>query len=321
MLGLLSSCLFDWYQATVNDKPQAVIDWLLREYPDASIKTAKPKNGASNAMQLCRGDCVLVQFIWGGGMPEGLINIWASGSDAHLFAKHMRRRYPLTHRVTRADCAVNFDGVGAWEFYSNWGLALSDKHKIKVEHVGDFHRGESGRTLYIGSKHSVVRLVIYEKGKQIPEIGLPNMVRVELRVSPGDRESGINVGMLKPQDLYKCSSWSLEAGEFLFSEQGWERVVIGTKWNKSDAERARSAFLKQYSGILGEWMSELGGWDALGAEIGSRILKASEEKQNSLERLKSVSKVAQATAKRIDDKKASNGGMGAIAPHKDAMVA
>lgn len=280
----IDKCFFDWYQHTVSDAPQKVTDWMEKSYPEGDIRRSKPKNGSAYAAQIAVGEMVLAQWIWGGGIPEGMVNIWASGFDAQRFAELSRERYPLVHKITRADAAVNYDGVGAWEFFSNWGLQLADKYRLKVEYAGDHHRGISGRTIYIGSSQSVMQLVIYEKGRQIPELEMPNLVRVEVRVMPKGHDQGTKVSMLKPKELYKCSRWGIEAGEFLFSDTGWDRVVIGTRWTKTDTERARAAFLRQYSGVLGEWMSELGSWGDLGEEIGRRMAAATIERQNALSR-------------------------------------
>jgi hypothetical protein len=278
----VDKCFFDWYQCSVNDSIEKVQDWLSKEYPEADQSPTKPKNGAGQAIQLTVGGSVIVQAIWGGGMPDGMINIWSTGYDAIRFAQLVKDRYPLVHKVSRADAAINFDSSGAWDFFYNWGCQLAEKHKLKVEYAGNHLTGVGGRTIYIGSPLSATRLVIYEKGKQIPELDLPNLVRVELRVKPKGWKAGCQVGSLKPKDLYKCSKWAIDAGEYLFSDNGWQRVVIGTRWTKSDAEKARSAFIKQYSGVIGDWVAELGSWQALGQEIGERVARASIERERIL---------------------------------------
>ena len=59
-------------------------------------------------------------------------------------------------------------------------------------------------------------------------------------------------------------------------------MVIGTRWNPADRERAVRAFIKQYAGVLGEWAGDLGGWSELGEEIGRRITAAAEKRREAI---------------------------------------
>jgi DNA relaxase NicK len=184
--------------------------------------------------------------------------------------------------------AIDFDGVGAWEWASKLLLGIADKHELVVDHQGDFHRGELGRSIYIGSKTSPVRAVVYEKGKQIPEIGLPNLVRIELRVRPKGRESGLLVCQMRPEAMYGAAKWAVDLGAYLQSENTLERVTIGTRWTKSDAARAISAMVRQYGGHLGQLAGDLGGWEEVGLHLQQLILQAAEDKNRMLEDIAKV---------------------------------
>jgi DNA relaxase NicK len=215
------------------------------------------------------------------------VNVFASGCDAPFFAEQVRRRWPI-HRVTRADVAIDFDSPGAWD----WAFALlkgiAEEYKLKTRHEGDYHRAEDGRSFYLGGRQSVVRGVAYEKGKQIPELGMPDLTRIELRVFPKDRQSGELVAMLEPSALFGCSKWSAALGAYLDSETTMQRVVIGTRWNKSDRAKAIRAFVKQYGGYLGELCGELGGWDEVGLHLGELIREAATVKDRLIEDTKKV---------------------------------
>lgn len=269
---------FDWYQATVQASSEEVLSWFRQVWPDGEVRPSKPKNGAAFGAQVVIGEMRVAECIWGGGMEGHGVNLWASGGDSEFFAEQVRRRWPL-HRVTRADSAADVRGDGAWVFWSDWALKLADQFNLKVEHQGDWHRGQDGRTLYIGSRSSPVRLVIYEKGKQLPDLDMPDWVRLELRVQPKKADAGEAVSKLTPEQLWRCSRWSLAASEFIFGDNGWERVVVGTRWNPSDRERAVKAFIRQYGGVLGELAGDLGGWSELGEEIGRRVLAAAEKRR------------------------------------------
>lgn len=283
----MKTARFDWYQATIADNAEGVAAWSKSVWPDGIIRPCKPKNGTAHAFQMCLGELVVMTAMWGGGMEGHGVNIFASGCDAPFFAEQVRRKWP-THRVTRADVAMDFNGVGAWD----WGFALlkgiAEEFKLKTRHEGDYHRAEDGRSFYLGGRQSVVRGVIYEKGKQIPELGMPHLVRIELRIFPKDRESGELVGFVAPAKLYGCSKWSAALGAYLSSDESMERVVIGTRWTKSDRARAVRALVKQYGGILGELCGELGGWDEVGLHLGEMVREAAQAKDRIIEDTRKV---------------------------------
>lgn len=285
----MKTAKFDWYQATVEDSPESVSSWSKQVWPDGILRPCKPKNGTADAFQMCLGDLVVMTAMWGGGMDGHGVNIFASGCDAPFFAQQVRRRWPI-HRVTRADVAIDFNGPGAWD----WGFALlkgyAEEFKLKTRHEGDYHRGEDGRSFYLGGRQSVARLVIYEKGKQIPELEMPNLVRIELRIFPKDRRSGETVSMVDAPSLFGCSKWSAAIGAHLSCDTTMERVVIGTRWNKSDRARAVRALVKQYGGHLGELCGELGGWDEVGLHLGELIREAAASKDRLLDDLKKIRK-------------------------------
>lgn len=278
---------FDWYQATVSDSSEAVASWARRVWPDGILRPCKPKNGTAHAFQMCLGELVVMTAMWGGGMEGHGVNIFASGCDAPFFAEQVRRQWPV-HRVTRADVAADFDGVGAWDWAYALFVRLADEFKVKTSHAGDFLRAIDGRSFYLGGKQSVVRGVVYEKGKQIPELGMPNLVRIEVRLYPKDRESGELLAHLAPVKLYGCSKWSAALGAHLASEETMERVVIGTRWNKSDRARAIRALVKQYGGHLGELCGELGGWDEVGLHLGEMVRDAASAKDRIIEDTKKI---------------------------------
>lgn len=273
---------FDWYQATVQDSAQGVASWGKQVWPDGIMRPCKARNGAAEAFQMCLGDLVVFTAMWGGGMEGSGVNLWASGCDAEFFAEQLRRRWGV-HRVTRADVAIDFDGAGAWDWASKLLLDLADKHSLVVDHQGDFHRAQLGRSIYIGSKTSPVRAVVYEKGKQIPELGMPDLVRIELRVRPKGREAGLLVCQMRPEAMYGAAKWAGELGAFLQSETKLERVTIGTRWTKSDRARAIAALVSQYGAKLGELCGELGGWEEVGLHIGQMIVQAAEQKNRLIE--------------------------------------
>lgn len=266
--------------------PESAQNFLRRIYPDLDQRPSKPKNGASFGLQVVEGDHVVVEAIWGGAITDGLVNFICSGRDAPEFAQACQQRFPGKCRITRADVATDFDETFAWDTLYQWGLLLADKHALKVTHQGDFHRGQLGRSIYIGSQQSACQLVIYEKGKQLPEFMRPNWVRVELRVRPKGVDAGRRVGDMPPHHLYGCSKWSMEVLDFIGGEgASINRVKIGTRYVRTDEGRAVNAFLTQYGNVLAQLAINLGGWPELGQELGKRLLEVEKQRADLFARL------------------------------------
>lgn len=285
----MKTARFDWYQATIQESSETVAAWAKQVWPDGIMRPCKPKNGTAHAFQMCLGELVVMTAMWGGGMEGHGVNVFASGIDSPFFAEQVRRKWPL-HRVTRADVAIDFDGAGAWDWGFDLMKRIAEEYKLKTRHEGDYHRAEDGRSFYLGGRQSVVRGVIYEKGKQIPELEMPNLVRIELRIFPKDRDAGQMVGCIDPAALYGCSKWSAALGAYLSSDETMERVVIGTRWNKSDRARTIRALVKQYGGHLGELCGELGGWDEVGLHLGELIREAGEAKTRLMDDVRKIRK-------------------------------
>ena len=130
-------------------------------------------------------------------------------------------------------------------------------------------------TLYIGSKDSPVRLVIYEKGYEQGGDAPRDWVRMEARIRP-KREHRSMVSTWDASTVF-CAQWLPEALEAL----GWDdldkRSSIGTVWRKSDEERARAALVKQYGAVIARWAADSGGWNEFGTILRDEITKATPE--------------------------------------------
>jgi hypothetical protein len=148
---------------------------------------------------------------------------------------------------------------------------------ITINMLGDWSEGGKGRTLELGARSSVVRLVIYEKGYQIglENGGDPDHVRMEVRVRP--KHNKHEVAKWAPEQCFAAAKWVRDALE----ELGWQtlqaQAAIGTIRKPTDDEKSRIALINQYGAILDRWLSEAGSWEELGTQI-----KALKERGNQL---------------------------------------
>lgn len=257
---------FDWYAATVRvGDPGEVIAELVRGLELVDARPGKAMHGYEEGAEIARGDRVLAR-VWWGGNPG--VHVQAAGENAREVSPVVRSRFP-GHRVSRADAATDWIRAGLFDELARVLLAYATANGISINQQGDWTRGEA-RTLYLGSKYSPVRLVLYEKGYESG--GDRNWVRLEVRVRPKGDAKAV-VASWTPDDCYSASPWLVEA----LAAIGWEELKpqsVGTVWRPSDVERARAAMLKQYGATLRVWAIELGGWDCLVDELHKRLCES-----------------------------------------------
>jgi hypothetical protein len=174
----------------------------------------------------------------------------------------------IAHSPTRLDTAIDWEEEGLFDSLAGGLIAFAQERRLAIMQVGDWIRGE-GRTLYLGSKDSVVRLVLYEKGYEQGCTHRPDWVRLEARIRPkGDARA--HAMTFEPMDVFACG-WLTDALDAISFDHGLSKRSIGTVWRKSDTERARAALLKQYGAILSAWADDSGGWAELGEVLGESL--------------------------------------------------
>lgn len=262
---------FDWYAGMVDAAPEEAAGEMLSALDGALFEPCRPLGGYrfDQAGRVRRDGETLATVMWDGPgtRDQASCFVQATGRQAAPVASFLRGWMP-SHRVSRADVAEDYCGPGAWDRLSTVSLAIADRHDVRVEHMGDWHRGEQGRSIYLGGRMSVVREVVYEKGKQLG--GDPDHVRVELRVKPGTRDGKIEAARLQPAEFYGAAVWSADLAREL-QQPEVARISLGTVYREPDVARARAALLKQYGRTLLGLEAECGSWGAVGEWIGERL--------------------------------------------------
>ena len=118
---------------------------------------------------------------------------------------------------------------------------------------------EKGRTLYLGSQSSPVRMRLYEKGLQ-PEyahLNRPNWARIEVQVRPA-KEAKETFSSLSPMEVGRCQVDADIAAKVL--EQHIDPHPAGTTYRLTDRETALRWMCKQYGQHLTSLAQDLGGW-------------------------------------------------------------
>lgn len=216
---------FDWYQATVlRADPNRLARDLADEYEWSEIEPASPRHGYRYAVQIVRGTTIAT-VMWGGDTQGTGVHVIASGDRAHGVAIWLRTKYPL-HHVTRMDAALDLDrasvdtpthligGVGpTCDLFDQLEVAVRSE-AINRRMETSFQRyssgldGELGRTLYLGSPASRMRLRVYEKGKKDDPDRRPNWVRIEAQYRPKKRHHKEAAATMAPDQVFAVSKWT-----------------------------------------------------------------------------------------------------------------
>jgi DNA relaxase NicK len=171
---------------------------------------------------------------------------------------------------------MDFDYSGCWDDFYAFFVARANHYGLKMECQGDYVHGVNGRTLYIGSRTSAVRIRVYEKGiKQLSEGDLDasrDWVRVELQVRP----KGKNKRLMWMFDSDAWLGSSKVMTEFVEVMHSWtpEKRPVGTLWKpRTSLEQRFDSMLRQYGPTLMEYiMIHHGGeFEALGRAVVERL--------------------------------------------------
>lgn len=265
--------IFDWYQAGIEAKPEVVVDHLCGSFDLADVQPAIPKNGYATAVKVVRGEHCLAEVSWGGNTGKRVL-VKGSGSDSPAVASILRAKWPR-HQVVRADVCEDYNEPQAFDALSSMLINVADQHRLKVTHYGDWHRGEDGRTLYVGSRQSCVYLRLYEKGHQMRSKGLDSAsldwVRLEVEVKAKQQVARYHLSQLEPDEFMGCSEWTTQIAGMLL-ESSLRRVTgLGTVRQPTDRDRALSALVKQYGRHLEGVRNDAGSWEAVGRLLGEMI--------------------------------------------------
>ena len=137
---------------------------------------------------------------WGGRQEDRLM-FEVKGEHSQKAAEALRARFE--HRVTCVDACADFDAPGAFEALLAPSIEVKKERRIMGGKAGDWDDfPEKGRTLYLGSQSSPVRMRLYEKGLQ-PEyahLNRPNWARIEVQVRPA-KEAKETFSSLSPMEV------------------------------------------------------------------------------------------------------------------------
>jgi DNA relaxase NicK len=271
---------FDWYQATIDASHDEVVGLLLRHAgPHAHVQPHRGKtHGYESAYDVAIGPQVYATAFYGGVSQGAGVNVQASGSNALWFSRLCRDNWP--HEVTRVDAAEDYDDAAAFEGLMQVCLDVAGERGLGTFNVGDWSQRRAGRTLYIGSIKSAVRVRLYEKGKEYHARGIrqasPHWVRLEGSFRPRKRAGRIAMAAATPAECFGLAMWTRVLLERLTGVE-YPRIA-DVVWEASDDARAYAWLIRQYGALLGRMCERLGGcWEDVGAQLGHDVVHGVQE--------------------------------------------
>ena len=253
--GVAEQSKWDWYQSTVTvEDPgsSGLVDCLLSAWEFSDFVSAKNLNGYHYGGQITRGERVLCHLCWG-GQPG--VNIKTTSDESHVLAKALAD-FGVEHLPTRVDSCLDWEEDGLFDSLAAALIEFAHRGKgLAINQQGDWSRG-IGRTLYLGSTSSPVRLVLYEKGYEQGGDAPKNWVRLEARVRP-KKEHRAEVANWSPEHAF-AAGWIAAACKHIGLDD-LEKRAVGTIWKRTDDEKTRWAMLRQYGPALRKWLVECGG--------------------------------------------------------------
>lgn len=253
--GVAEQSKWDWYQSTVaveDPGSSGLVNCLLRAWEFSDFVPAKNLNGYHYGGQIVRGERVLCHLCWG-GQPG--VNVKTTSDESHVLAKALAD-FGIEHLPTRVDSCLDWEEDGLFDSLAASLIEFAQIGKgLAINQQGDWTRG-IGRTLYLGSPSSPVRLVLYEKGYEQGGDAPLNWVRLEARVRP-KKEHRVEVSSWSPEHAF-AAGWIAAACKHIGLDD-LEKRAVGTIWKRTDDEKTRWAMLRQYGSALRKWLAECGG--------------------------------------------------------------
>lgn len=271
---------FDAYSATmVGPSQDDLVGILFREVGLSTGLTFRQGKGFhtfGERLAVLVDGSEVGSVMWGGRQGDRKM-FEVKGEYTPGAVEQLRSAFP--HRVTRVDACADFDRLGAFEELLGPCLEVKKAHRLKGSKAGDWDDfPEDGRTLYLGSTASAVRVRLYEKGKQ-PEyrhLDKPNWARVEVQARPA-KDSKDEYSRLSPLEVWGASGWTRElAGKVL--AQHVDPHPAGTVYRLSERDAALAWMCKQYGVHLCSLASDLGGWKELGLTLGEMLQEQQQAK-------------------------------------------
>lgn len=284
--SVLQNAFFDWYQCSLSVAVPEIVSQLADFY-GAVTRPGKPQPPYLRCMEFVplgtkKNDKSVVPFCtlhYGGVNERSMIR--ASSDNAVVFAEFVRKTWP-EHSVSRLDVALDFqEGPDFFNDMSSWLIDYAKENRLKTAFAGDWASGESGRTLYVGSRKSAVFIRLYEKGMEQLAKGNADApvdwVRFEAEIKPANKDAKRRMAAVEPRNCFGASLVLRAFAELLGDK--YEPIKVGTVWKQTDFDRSFQHMCYQYGDVLKKALELCGDDKAACAAMIFDTIKSEEEKR------------------------------------------
>lgn len=273
---------FDWYQATIPETPEALIDGLFESLGGDEVKHARGKHNYHHSTTILDGAGDRIALVLHGG-PNGHPNVTASGEKTPSFVQAVRGKW-AEHYVTRFDAAEDFDGEGAYERLHGVCREVAEDSRIKGRAIIPDDLRE-GRSYYLGAASSDVRVRLYDKAAEMRRHIEPgrhhlipdNLTRLEVQVRPRNEWRRF-ASQMTPETIWGFSPWSSKLAQGALG-LALERIEMRAR-KETTHDRAYRFMVTQYRNVLMRQLEDLGSWSAVGMQLGLDLERFEEESKN-----------------------------------------
>jgi hypothetical protein len=249
-----SDSLYGWdWSATTHEGRAGVVDDLLGAM---GTKLALPAGGLQGWVQSVDGydgDGFHLGRVYFGGRDDVHVVSTSSAADVARAAVVITDREARTSRVdTRVDTLLPMADL-------EWvARQAADEYGTMVGSVEYKVRGESqGRTIYIGTPSSAVRVRIYEKWLESPGEYVEGTNRVEVQLRPASKVKQ-RVSSWSPAETFCASKVTRDLARLLGDDQAPVNT-LHVKRGTPDLERTLEAMGEQYGNAARKFLAVTGG--------------------------------------------------------------
>jgi hypothetical protein len=278
---------FDWYQATIRSSVDDVLESLVALAPGLKLSHERGMHGYAMKAVLGNDDEGKVANVMYGGTHE-YPHATVSSDWAQPGAQLIRASFPGQHSVTRVDVREDFIDEGAFDAIQSELVEVAKAHRVQVGTAGDHLLTKEGRTVYLGSTKSAVRLRLYDKRAEVlaklPAFGAErarawaamgavvpdHWARLEAQIRPQTREAKAEFATIEPEQALGCSAWMREVWRAVCGLQ-LSPVQVARGYRVSDDQRSLAFMLRQYGPTLRRLREELGSWSCVGLQLGHEL--------------------------------------------------
>lgn len=253
---------FDAYAGNVSGVAPEVVAEMLSFGLKSRIERARPRGRYHDAWEVKDGHDVAGWVAHDQQLDTAYFEF--KGQRTPDAVASIRRHWPTSHTVSRADAAEDYDDPTAFDKL----VAIMDAAKdprVQSDMIAP-RDGDRGRTFYWGARSSANLVRVYEAGKMKDRLhfGRPHWARAELQARPGKAIMKRAAAFVSPTDLWGYGAWTRRAAEALCLVDVPRYAV---PQDTPNFDRTTLYLARAFRRHFGELLDDHGDWECVGREF------------------------------------------------------